>query len=91
MYFKDCADRNMFTIGAGCRGRYMLTDSFSVDLNLIPSLGIIENTKTFLPVITAGLNYHFTSSFSTGSTFAFVPSFNDQESNLGFFVLNFAF
>jgi hypothetical protein len=91
IYFKDCADRNMFSIGAGCRGRLMLNDSISIDLNLIPSLGIIESSKTFLPVVTAGMNYHFTSSFSTGLTFAFVPAFNDQDSNLGFFVLNFAF
>lgn len=90
-YFKDCADRNMFVIGAGVRGRLMMTESLSADLNLLPSLGVIEGDKAFLPVVTAGMNYHFTPTFSTGLTFAFVPVFNDQQSNLGFFVLNLAF
>lgn len=91
MYFRDCADRNMFTIGAGGRGRLMVTDNFSLDINLIPSLGMIDTTPVFLPVVTAGMNYHFTPTFSTGLTFAFIPAFNDQDSNLGFFVLNLAF
>lgn len=91
VYFRDCADRNMFTLGAGGRGRLMVTNNFSLDINVIPSLGLIETKPVFLPVITAGLNYHFTPTFSTGLTFAFVPAFNDQQSNLGFFVLNLAF
>jgi hypothetical protein len=91
MYFLDCKNRNMFTLGAGGRGRLMVTDHFSLDLNLLPSLGIINGRKTFLPVITVGMNYHFTPTVSTGLTFAFVPAFNDQDSNLGFFVLNLAF
>lgn len=91
MYFLDCANRNMFVLGAGGRGRLMVSENFSLDLNLLPSLGVIDGDKTFLPVVTAGLNYHFTPTFSTGLTFAFVPAFNDQDSNLGFFVLNFAF
>lgn len=91
IYFKDCADRNMFVLGAGGRGRLMVSENFSLDLNLLPSLGVIDGAKAFLPVVTAGLSYHFTPKFSTGLTFAFVPAFNDQQSNLGFFVLNFAF
>lgn len=91
MYFKDCADRNMIVLGVGGRGRLMVSDNFSLDLNLLPSLGFIDGDKAFLPVVTAGVNYHFTPTFSTGLTFAFVPAFNDQDSNLGFFVLNFAF
>ncbi len=91
MYFLDCANRNMFVLGAGGRGRLMVSDNFSLDLNLLPSLGIIDRDKAFLPIVTAGMNYHFTPTFSTGLTFAFVPSFNDQESSLEFFVLNFAF
>ena len=91
IYFLDCQNRNMFTLGAGGRGRLMVTDNLSMDLNLLPSLGIIEGNKAFLPVVTAGMNYHFTSTFSTGLTFAFVPAFSDQDTNLGFFVLNLAF
>jgi hypothetical protein len=91
MYFKDCSDRNMFIFGAGCRGRLMVTDNISLDINVLPSLGIIDDEKAFLPVVTAGMNYHFTPTLSTGLTFAFVPAFNDQASNLGFFVLNLAF
>lgn len=91
IYFKDCFNRNMVTLGAGGRGRLMVTDNCSLDLNVIPSLGIIKTTPSFLPVVTAAVNYHFTPTFSTGLTFAFVPAFNDQRSNLGFFVLNLAF
>jgi hypothetical protein len=95
IFFRDCADRNMFTLGAGVRGRLMFSNSISGDINLIPSLALIEGEpeyiKSFLPVITAGLNYHFTQTVTAGLTFAFVPSFNDQQSNLGFFVFNISF
>lgn len=91
MYYKDCSDRNLFIFGAGCRGRLMVTDNVSLDINVLPSLGIIDGEKAFLPVVTAGVNYHFTPTLSTGLTFAFVPAFNDQASNLGFCVLNLAF
>jgi hypothetical protein len=81
----------MFTGGAGGLRRLMITDDFSLDVNLTPSLGRVETKPIFLPVITGRSNYHLTPIFSSRLIFALVPAFNDQASNLGFCVLNLAF
>jgi hypothetical protein len=81
----------MFTGGAGRLRRLMITDDFSLDLNLTPSLGRVETKPIFLPVITGRSNYHLTPIFLSRLIFALVPAFNDQASNLGFCVLNLAF
>ncbi len=92
IYFRDCSDRHMVALGGGVRGRLMATNNVSFDLNVLPSLGWVEGSGFgFLPVVTAGANYHMYDRFTLGLTFAFVPAFNDQQSNLGFFVVNLAF
>jgi hypothetical protein len=91
VWFRECGDSNSFIFSGGVRGRLMVTDNFSLDINVLPSFFIYNDQKGFLPAVTAGMNYHFTPTFSTGMTFAFVPAFTENQIPLGFFVLNLAF
>lgn len=80
VYVRDCDNRAMYFLNVGTRYRDMLTNSFSLDLNLAMCLVNAEKWRTnerkfaINPYASFGINYHFESNNANiGTVMSFIP------------------